>query len=874
MVRKYLHDGWKMRCVVCEEDKLIPDDYIPAQVPGSVYHDLLQNGRMEDPYYRDNELWTLKLMDQDYEYITSFTVPEQIQASQEILLCFEGIDTVADLFLNDSWLGHVENMHHTWEFPVKKLLREGENELRVLFHSPTRFIKEAFAKERIPGSWDAMWGYPYLRKAQCMFGWDWGPRLPDAGLWKPVSLVGFDVARLDGVYITQEHAPGNQAERTVTLKFAIDVERLVPGQPAGDPQIIQKELCRFGRDSWKLEDLTLRLKLTDPDGRAEFYDLEDILQGVVIRQPRLWWPNGYGEQPLYEVEAELLSRKTRQVLDRWKKRIGLRTLTIHREKDEYGECFCHQVNGVDIFAMGADYIPEDNILSRITPRRTRHLLTQAKLAHHNCIRIWGGGYYADDAFLDACDELGLIVWHDFMFACCAVRLTEDFEENVKAEFIDNIKRIRSHACLGLWCGNNEMESNVRREFWKPQWKQDYLRLYESILPDLIKQYDPNTFYWPSSPSSGTAFDETDAEDRGDVHYWEVWHGNKPFTDYRRHFFRYLSEFGFQSFPSLKTCESFTLPEDRNIFSYVMEKHQRSFVANGKIMSYMEQTYLYPTKFETILYASQLLQAEAMRFGVEHFRRHRGRCMGTLVWQLNDCWPVASWSSIDYYGRWKALHYYEKRFFAPVLVSCEEEGLLSYGINPNMQPMPVKKSIRLNVANETMDQIAVLVRWQLRDSGAGILRQEERRLEIPALSSAWLEKEEMPDADLYENYVSYQCLVDGKEVSSGTVLFAAPKQFHFLDPKLEVTLVKSSEGLEAPGEPGALGEKEKPGKTEPEKPLLLVKASAYAKSVEILNENEDLVLEDNYFDMNAGERLVRILSGEPVGLRVRSVYDIR
>ena len=259
MVRKYLHDGWKMRCVACGEgqliqgkdisdkitvdrviaDEIIPDDFIPALVPGSVYHDLLQNGKMEDPYYRDNELEALKLMDQDYEYITSFTVPEQIQASQEVLLCFEGIDTVADLFLNDSWIAHVENMHRTWEFPVKTLLREGGNELRVLFHSPTRFIKEAFEKERIPGSWDAMWGYPYLRKAQCMFGWDWGPRLPDAGLWKPVSLVGFDTARLDGVYITQEHAPGNQSERTVTLKFEVDVERLVPGQPSGESEKIE-----------------------------------------------------------------------------------------------------------------------------------------------------------------------------------------------------------------------------------------------------------------------------------------------------------------------------------------------------------------------------------------------------------------------------------------------------------------------------------------------------------------------------------------------------------------------------------------------------------------------------------------------------------
>ena len=834
-----LHENWKM-CTVGTEESL------PASVPGSVYNDLLANGKMEDPYYRDNEMKALAIMEDDFEYSTSFDAEEEILKCSQVLLRFEGIDTLGDIWLNGSRIAYVNNMHRTWEFPVKEILKEEGNELKVVLHSPTKYIGEEFEKEPIPGSGEAMRGFPYLRKAHCMFGWDWGPRLPDAGIWREVKLVGFDEARIDSVYITQVHE-----EKKVTLKPDVDVERLG-----------EERLRRFGRDDERLAGLSCRVTVTDPEGKKRVYGHRQAMEGIVIEEPRLWWPNGYGEQPLYEVAVELLeggipeageteAKQDTSVLDTWKRRIGLRRMTVCTDKDEYGEQFCHMVNGVKIFAMGADYIPEDNILSRVTPERTRNLLLQAKNANYNCVRVWGGGHYPGDAFWDACDELGLIVWEDFMFACATYNLTEEFEENIRAEFADNIKRIRHHASLGLWCGNNEMESFIAPggNYWisKPSQKSDYVKMYEYILPKMVKEYDPNTFYWPSSPSSGGAFDDPGDENRGDVHYWNVWHGNRPFTAYRKFRFRYVSEFGFQSFPSLKTCESFTLPEDRNIFSYVMEKHQRNASANGKIMNYMQQTYLYPTDFDTLLYASQLLQAEAIRYGVEHFRRNRGRCMGTVVWQLNDCWPVASWSSIDYYGRWKALHYYEKRFFAPVLLSCEEEGVLTQDSNVNAQPYEVRKSIRLNVANETREDKKLTVRWALRDAFARVKRGGEQEVEAPALSSVWLEKEELEDAALYEDYVSYECLRGGEVIYSGTVLFCAPKYFRFAQPGLKVR----QEGDE-----------------------LVVTAETYAKSVEIRNEADDLLLEDNYFDMNAGERRVKILKGKPEGIKVRSVFDIR
>lgn len=815
---------------------------LPARVPGSVYQALLDNGKMEDPYYRDNELKALALMNRDYTYMTEFEVSDRLWDYEEILLRFEGIDTVADIFLNGHLIDSVCNMHRTFEYSVRELLRDGPNELKVVLHSPTRYIQEAYENRFIDGSSDAMRGFSYLRKAHCMFGWDWGPRLPDAGIWRNVSLAGYNKARLDGVYITQEHEDGG-----VRLKFRVDVDKL------GEERILS-----FGRDEKKLTGMSYEIKVTGPEG--EVYELsapaaEDPEDCLCIAAPRLWWPNGYGEQPLYQVEVTL--EQNGETLDIWKKRIGLRTLTVHIERDEYGETFAHEINGVQIFAMGADYIPEDNILPRVTPERTRDLLTQAKNANFNCIRVWGGGYYPGDDFWDICDELGLIVWEDFMFACAVYHLTEEFEENITAEFVDNIKRIRHHASLALWCGNNEMESFVESGLWvsRQQERADYIKMYEYIIPRVLREHDPNTFYWPSSPSSGGSFDNPNDPNRGDTHYWDVWHGNKPITEFRKFFFRYVSEFGFQSFPLMKTVETFAEPEDRNIFSYVMEKHQRNSSANGKIMNYMEQTYLYPGSFDLTLYASQLLQAEALRYGVEHFRRNRGKCMGTIIWQLNDCWPVASWATIDYCGRWKAAQYYAKRFFAPILISCEEEGILTQDTNPNAQPYEVKKSIRLNVANETREDRRIRVEWNLMNNRGEIIGGGDAVVTVPGLSAVWLDKQDYMDADLYENYVYYECWDAGGEqpwageepISSGTVLFCPPKHFHFTDPSLTV---------EADGDE------------------LVVTARAYAKSVEIQNEDQDMLLSDNYFDMNAGTRRLKILKGRPVGLKIRSVYDIR
>lgn len=353
----------------------------------------------------------------------------------------------------------------------------------------------------------------------------------------------------------------------------------------------------------------MRVRVIDPFGNEIINKIlnEDNMKNIRIDNPQLWWPRGYGEQNLYTVSVDLV-KDGGTVVDNWTRKIGLRTITMDRTKDKWGERFATCVNGVNIFAMGADYIPEDHLLGRVTPETTRALLEKAVFANFNSIRVWGGGYYPDDWFYDMCDEMGLVVWQDFMFACAVYDLTPEFEANITAEFIDNLKRIRHHASLGLMCGNNEMEQFVKERKWvsKDSEVRDYIIMYERILPQIMKQYAPQVFYWPASPSSGGSFDDPRDENRGDVHYWAVWHGDKPFSEYRKFCFRYLSEFGFQSFPSKKTVETFTDDErDMNIFSYIMERHQRNGSANGKIMNYMQQTYRYPSDFETVIYASQL-----------------------------------------------------------------------------------------------------------------------------------------------------------------------------------------------------------------------------------------------------------------------------
>lgn len=627
---------------------------VDMQIPGTVLSGLLAAGKIKDPFYRTNEDATRALFWKDYVFTRTFDVDEELLAQQHIVLVCEGLDTLAEISINGTFLAKTDNMHRTWKFQAKKLLHPGKNEIQIVFRSVLRFIEdypyEAHKKiNYIPCG--SMKGNQLLRKAHSMFGWDWGPQTIDAGIFRDIYLQGYSHARIEDIRIHQQHA------KNVSVQTSITLSESVPGQK------LCVELSEDGAD----KPLQTKLCKTNADGVAAV--------DFVIENPKLWWPNDYGDQPLYIVRTTLLDEDGTN-LESITRRIGLRTLTISQEKDEWGNEFAFCVNGVKIFTRGGNYIPDDCLYTRITEKKLDYILESCRRAHFNCVRVWGGGYYPSDAFYDLCDEKGLIVWQDLMYACNVYDVTDAFAENCRQETYDNVRRLRHHASLGLWCGNNEIESAWDHwgDFQKetPYLRADYIRLFEEVLPKAVQEADGETFYWHSSPSSGGCFDNPDDANRGDTHYWDVWHGQKPFTDYRKYFFRFCSEFGFQSFPCAKTVNSFTLEDDRNIFSRVMESHQKNDAANGKMLYYLSENLRYPKDLTHLLYASQVLQGMAIKYGVDHWRRNRGRCMGTLYWQINDDWPAPSWSSIDYFGRWKALHYMAQKFYAPHAVSMTLE----------------------------------------------------------------------------------------------------------------------------------------------------------------------------------------------------------
>ena len=774
---------------------------ISGSVPGTVLSDLLAAGEIEDPYWRCNEYAVRERMEADYSYRRTFTVEAGDLKADRIELVCEGLDTIASVCLNGSLIGETSDMHRTYRFPIGEYLRDGENRIQVLFRSPVKFVKaEDAGNDIFYASTGCMHGNAALRKAHYMFGWDWGPQLPDCGIFRGIRIEYTDTARLDPVYIRQFHEPDGRVRLTI------------------ESGIRQLSVCS--------PELLLKLAIRDPDGQTVTectYPGDRMQYEVSIDNPQLWWPHGLGGHPLYEVKVTLTDREG-NIYDQNQCRIGLRTVTVSTDAWEWGNEFAITVNGIKIFTMGANYIPEDNLLTRVTKERSEKLIEDCVKANFNCLRIWGGGYYPDDYFYDKCDEAGILIWQDLMFGCNVYALTDGFEENIIAETKDITTRLRNHACLALWCGNNEMEWGWGDEWARikghhPRYKADYIKIFEHILPRAIRSCDEQTFYWPSSPSSGGSFDQPNEISRGDQHYWEVWHSGKPFTEYGD--FSFCSEYGFQSFPHSKTIASFTLPEDRNIFSRVMESHQKNGTANGKILGYVADYFLYPRDTDSLAYISQVLQQKAIEYGVGHWRRQRGRCMGSLYWQLNDCWPVASWSSIDYYGRWKALHYGARRFYAPVTISIREEQELS-------------PHISFFLHNDTREAVERHLEFELRDRDFRLLWKEEQFCRAEALSavncfdmdfSGWTQDESLRE----EIYCLYRLCEGGQTVTERTVLFVKPKHFRYRQPHYEVTVAAGAEQFD-----------------------ITVKAAGFCQYVELYFDSFDVVFSDNFFDLTTAD----------------------
>lgn len=641
-VMQSLNKGW-------EFSKEGDEKWMPAEIPGCVHLDLQRNKAIEDPFYRDNESRLKWIADSDWVYALTFTIDDTLLSQKHLELVFDGLDTYATITLNGENIAETNNMFHPWRIDVKNIVKKGENLLQVYFHSVLAREAELSKgrKQLYPSGNDQANGTStFTRKAPYNYGWDWGPCLITAGIWQDVRLEAWNDFKILNMTVVQDSLNAKQA----TLTAVLNIQSEQAQEVAIDANI----------DANQVSNTRLQLAAGENDIRVP----------LTIQNPQRWWPLGYGEQHRYNISITLNTENDTQKAE---KKIGLRTVELRREKDTAGESFGFYINDVPVFCKGANWIPADSFPNRLDEAWYRDLLESAVDANMNCLRVWGGGIYENEIFYEICDELGILVWQDFMFACSLYPAHQSFLDSVEREARFQMRRLHHHPSIILWCGNNEIEAGWKNWGWKDEYPasfwDEYLALFHDLLPMVCLEEDGSRAYWPSSPaSSENAVGNPDSMNAGDDHYWGVWHAKEPFESYQGRTSRFMSEYGFQSFPEPATVNSYTLPEDHDIMSPVMQAHQRSAPGNALIKSYMENYYRIPEDFQRFLILSQVLQAHGIKIGAEHFRRLMPHCMGSLYWQLNDCWPVASWASIDYFGRWKALQYAAKRFYSMLMIS--------------------------------------------------------------------------------------------------------------------------------------------------------------------------------------------------------------
>ncbi len=821
MHRQPLNGTWLFRPAGASE-------WLTGQVPGSVLRDLLALGRIPDPFLGDHLSQVAWVAERDWEYRRAFSLDPALARAERVELVCAGLDTLAEVFLNGERLGEVRNMFRSYRWPVRELLRPEGNLLTIRLRSPLPFIRAQHRRRSLPALWNL--GTAHLRKAPSHFGWDWGPALPPMGIWREVALEGFSIARFADLHIRQRHEAGR-----VTLILQARIER------------------------WADHPLSLKVSLHDPEGHVARWEFpareEQIAVEIPIERPHLWWPNGLGGQPLYLLEAELWAGEHR--LDGRRELLGLRTLALHREPDAWGESFVFVVNGVPVWIRGANMVPPDARSAYVETERLEHLVRSAAAVGMNMLRVWGGGGYGDDRFYALCDRYGILVWQDFPFACMLYPLDEPgFLEEVQAEVIENVRRLRHHPSLALWCGNNEIE--MLWPLWRWQWKRHpkelarwavaHQRFFYELLPEWVRAEDPDHPYWPGSPSSGVFRQEVNGDRRGDAHLWHVWHGLAPTSAYRDRIPRFVSEFGLQSLPSKETLRAFGPREDWDLRRPTMRRRQRSPGGNERLLYYLVERFWIPRDFEDLAWLTQVVQAEAVRIAVEHWRRHRDRCGGALYWQLNDAWPAISWSGIDVYGRWKALHYAARRFFAPLAFSVDVQGDRAEALVFNDTPQPWEGSIRWSLETFEGRSLAAgaaeVHAPPLRTTPAG-------RLEI----GAFLRRHGRALALVVE----WESQRPGQPAALQVALFAPEKDLRWPDPELQVTCQAHGEEME-----------------------IVLRARALARFVTLSVEGAEVLFSDNFFDLPAG-RAASIRCPLPPGwtpeafaqnLRVRSLADVR
>ncbi len=699
VIIKNLNTGWQFR-------KATGSAWYPATVPGTVHTDLLNNKLIPNPFYGTNESKLQWIGKENWVYRTRFDIPDSIFKKRHISLTFNGLDTHATVTLNGKVILHADNMFRTWKVNVKSLLRRKANTMTILFRSPLEVNKTRFEKQAYPLPADndrsKIKVSVYTRKAPYQFGWDWGPRFVTCGIWRPVEITAWNYVKINDFQIFQKKVTDTVALLEAVTDIRSDRAQVVSIQLFNDKKLLKER------------------------GVSVHKGQNKISLVFQIKNPKLWWTNGLGKPHLYRFTVQISGQRPH--LDKKTVRFGIRTIEIVQKPDSAGKSFYIKLNGVPVFMKGANYIPQDNFLPRVTPQKYKSLILAAKKTGMNMLRVWGGGIYENNLFYDLCDENGILVWQEFMFACSFYPGDTAFLNNVRQEAIENVKRLRNHPCLALWCGNNEIR--VAWDRWGYQKKyhyskadsakifHDYLKLFHQLLPDVVREYDPGRFYWPSSPNSAPKGWDQEAR-TGDMHYWGVWWGRKSFSAYETHVGRFMSEFGFQSFPAYSTIARFAPDSSLYLISPIMQAHNKNPDGYEIIKQYMQRNFRVPQNFRQYILVSQLLQAEGMKKAIEAYRRARPYCMGSLYWQLDDCWPVVSWSGIDYYGHWKVLQYKLKNLYAPVLVSpVYKNGILKvYLVSDLLKSRQVTLKIKL------MDFYGKII-WQ-KQEGANMTANSSR-----------------------------------------------------------------------------------------------------------------------------------------------------
>lgn len=807
-------------------------EWHPATVPGVVQTDLLANRLIPSPFYRDNEAKLQWIGLANWEYQRAFTItPEQLR-DRHADLVFHGLDTFAKVYVNDQRVLSADNMFRTWRVDVHGVLHAGENTIRVEFTSPILSVLQQVKSQQYPlpdlimSPWAKRLDVAtsnYVRKAPYNYGWDWGPRFVTTGIWRPVEIEFWGAARIDNVYVHQLHVDSSLANLNVETDVVADApERVridVEDSPWNPPSGAETAATARPEKGTGLHQTVLL-----------HAGVNHVIFPVNLQNPALWYPAGYGAQNMYRFLVTVKDGK--HVLDSKEVHTGLRSIELQRKPDKWGISFAFVVNGVPIFAKGANVVPLDSFPPRVTDAQMVRVLQSARDANMNMIRVWGGGYYETDRFYELADQMGLMVWQEFMFGGAMYPYNRDFLENVRQEAIDQVRRLRNHPSIVLWCGNNETE--IGWYFWgdriayketlppdlRDQIWGGYMHLFSGILPNVIARYSPSTPYWPSSPSNN--FTASAGNDQyGDAHYWQVWHAGAPFSAFDDQYPRFMTEYGFQSFPPMATIDAFTEPTDRSLLSPVMLAHQKNAEGNQLIQMYMDREFPRPKDFSSFVYVSQVLQAQGIKIGAEHLRRNRPHVMGSLYWQLNDCWPVASWSSVDYYGRWKALQYYARRFYQDVLVS------------PHLRD----GNVEVAVVSDRTQPLRGTVRLQLMDFSGKVLSQQDVPIDIQPLSATqvWSSPQSsyLNGLDPASVFLHAELLVPGENqdrpISTDNLYFLPYK-----DLKLPVASIQTRWTM-------LNG-----------KPALQLTSSTLARDVDIDTGSLDAQPSDNFFDLLPGQ----------------------